>query len=63
MDADATAYVNGLATCFADPHDPRVKGRCDHALLDILAIAFSRSSAVATTGRTSNCSPGSGRAG
>ena len=40
MDADATAYVNGLTTCFADPHDPRVKGRCDHALLDILAIAL-----------------------
>jgi hypothetical protein len=40
MEADAIAYVNGLTTCFADLHDPRVKGRCEHALLDILAIAL-----------------------
>jgi len=40
MEADAHAYVNGLTTCFADLHDPRVQGRCDHALLDILAITL-----------------------
>ena len=40
MDTDALAYVDGLTTCFADLHDPRVKGRCDHALLDLLAITL-----------------------
>jgi predicted transposase YbfD/YdcC len=40
MDADAVAFVRGLATCFADLHDPRVQGRCDHELLDILAITL-----------------------
>jgi predicted transposase YbfD/YdcC len=39
MDAGGRAYVHGLKTCFADLHDPRVQGRCDHALLDILAIS------------------------
>ena len=39
-DADAIAYVNGLSTCFANLHDPRVKGRCEHTLLDILAITL-----------------------
>jgi predicted transposase YbfD/YdcC len=38
MDADGRAYRHGLATCFAALHDPRVQGRCDHALLDILAV-------------------------
>ena len=40
MDADAQAFVAGLRTCFQDLHDPRVPGRCDHLLLDILAIAI-----------------------
>ena len=40
MEADALAYVNGLSTCFAGLHDPRVQGRCDHALLDILAVTL-----------------------
>src|SRR5947209_7084366 len=40
MDADAQAFVTGLQTCFADVRDPRVPARCDHRLLDILAIAI-----------------------
>jgi predicted transposase YbfD/YdcC len=40
MDADAQAFVAGLRTCFQDVHDPRVQGRCDHLLLDLLAIAI-----------------------
>jgi predicted transposase YbfD/YdcC len=40
MDADGIVYVNGLTTCFADLQDPRVKGRCEHDLLDILAITL-----------------------
>jgi predicted transposase YbfD/YdcC len=40
MEADALAYVNGLSTCFAALPDPRVQGRCDHALLDILAVTL-----------------------
>lgn len=40
MEADALAYVNGLSTCFAGLHDPRVQGRCDHAPLDILAVTL-----------------------
>ena len=34
------AFVSRLRTCFADLHDPRVQGRCDHKLLDILALAL-----------------------
>jgi predicted transposase YbfD/YdcC len=40
MDADAQAFVAGLQTCFADLRDPRVQGRCDHLVIDILAIAL-----------------------
>lgn len=40
MDADTIAFVNGLTTCFAELHDPRVKERCEHTLLDILAITL-----------------------
>jgi predicted transposase YbfD/YdcC len=40
MDLDAIVFVRGLTTCFADLHDPRVQGRCDHELLDILAITL-----------------------
>jgi predicted transposase YbfD/YdcC len=35
---DAEAYVAGLGKCFQDLKDPRVVGRCDHLLSDILAI-------------------------
>jgi hypothetical protein len=28
-----------LETCFSDLPDPRVQGRCDHKLMDILIIA------------------------
>src|ERR1043165_4270137 len=31
--------VEGLAACFAGLSDPRETGRCDHQLVDILAIA------------------------
>lgn len=34
------AFVTGLRTCFAELRDPRVQGRCDHKLLDILALAL-----------------------
>ena len=40
MEADAQAFVAGLQTCFADVHDPRVQGRCEHLLIDILAMAI-----------------------
>jgi predicted transposase YbfD/YdcC len=40
MEADAQGFVAGLRTCFADVHDPRVQGRCEHLLLDILAITI-----------------------
>lgn len=39
-DAQAKGFVEGLQECFADLCDPRVQGRCDHLLLDILAIAL-----------------------
>jgi predicted transposase YbfD/YdcC len=39
MDANAKGFVKGLNTCFEQLHDPRVQGRCDHLLIDILAIA------------------------
>lgn len=40
MDADAKGFVAGLQHCFADLRDPRVLGRCEHLLIDILAIAI-----------------------
>ena len=40
MDAEATGFVDGLKECFGELHDPRVQGRCDHLLIDILAIAL-----------------------
>jgi predicted transposase YbfD/YdcC len=40
MEADGIAFVHGLTTCFTGLHDPRVQGRCDHSLLDILAITL-----------------------
>lgn len=40
MDADAEAFVSGLRRCFGGLHDPRVQGRCDHLLIDILSISL-----------------------
>ena len=40
MDAVAEGYVVGLQVCFEPLRDPRVIGRCDHLLIDILAIAL-----------------------
>lgn len=40
MDAGGTAFVAGLRTCFAGLRDPRVQERCDHTLLDIVAITL-----------------------
>lgn len=40
MDADAIAYLKGLDKCFVDLRDPRVVNRCDHLLIDILAISI-----------------------
>jgi hypothetical protein len=37
---DAEAFVAGLQSCFRDLRDPRVVGRCDHLLSDILAITL-----------------------
>jgi len=38
MDDATREFVEGLRECFDDLHDPRVIGRCDHLLLDIIAI-------------------------
>lgn len=38
--AEAEGFVAGLRTCFGEVRDPRVQGRCEHRLLDILAIAL-----------------------
>ena len=40
MDADGKAFVAGLQKCFVELRDPRVQGRCDHLLIDILAMAL-----------------------
>ncbi len=40
MEADAQAFVVGLEKCFDGIRDPRVQGRCDHLLIDILSIAL-----------------------
>lgn len=40
MEADAEGFVAGLRTCFRDLQDPRVQGRCNHLLIDILSIAI-----------------------
>lgn len=40
MDAEGKEFVVGLQKCFAELHDPRVQGRCDHRLIDILAISL-----------------------
>jgi predicted transposase YbfD/YdcC len=40
MDADGKGFVAGLEKCFVELRDPRVRGRCDHLLIDILAMAL-----------------------
>jgi predicted transposase YbfD/YdcC len=40
MDDAARAFVEGLTRCFDGLEDPRVIGRCDHRLLDIVAITI-----------------------
>ena len=40
MDADGKVFVAGLQMCFVELRDPRVQGRCDHLLIDILATAL-----------------------
>lgn len=40
MDEAQREFVEGLTACFAEVQDPRVVGRCDHLLLDIIAITI-----------------------
>jgi predicted transposase YbfD/YdcC len=40
MEDAARGFVAGLQRYFQDLHDPRVQGRCDHRLLDMVAIAL-----------------------
>lgn len=40
MDEAGRNYVAGLERCFSEVEDPRVVGRCDHSLLDIIAIVL-----------------------
>ena len=35
----STEFTTSLENCFGDLPDPRVSGRCDHKLLDIIIIA------------------------
>jgi hypothetical protein len=35
----STELTTSLENCFRDLPDPRVSGRCDHKLLDIIIIA------------------------
>ena len=37
---DGTEFVEGVRRCFASVRDPRVVGRCDHLLIDILSITI-----------------------
>lgn len=37
---DAEGFVAGLTVCFEDLEDPRVIGRCDHLLSDIVAVSL-----------------------
>jgi predicted transposase YbfD/YdcC len=37
---DARKVVEGLRWCFSDLEDPRVTGRCDHLLLDVITITI-----------------------
>ena len=38
--SDKLSTAANIETCFADLHDPRVQGRCDHKLIDIIIIAI-----------------------
>ena len=40
MDEAGRAYVAGLSRCLEGLEDPRVVGRCDHLLFDIVAITL-----------------------
>jgi predicted transposase YbfD/YdcC len=40
MDDATRGFVDGLKVCFQEVNDPRVVGRCDHQLLEIIAIAI-----------------------
>jgi DDE_Tnp_1-associated len=40
MDDPAQGFVTGVRRCFHDLPDPRVVNRCQHRLLDILAITI-----------------------
>jgi predicted transposase YbfD/YdcC len=40
MDDHAKGFMEGMRDCFKDLPDPRVIGRCDHRLLDIIAITI-----------------------
>ncbi len=40
MDDAGREFVEGLRVCFGDLKDPRVVGRCDHLLLDIVSITL-----------------------
>jgi predicted transposase YbfD/YdcC len=40
MEAVEKRFVAGIGRCFSELHDPRVQGRCDHLLIDILAITL-----------------------
>lgn len=37
---DANGFVEGIRKCFESVRDPRVMGRCDHLLCDIVTIAI-----------------------
>ncbi len=40
MDDAAREFAEGLRECFGDLKDPRVVGRCDHLLLDVIEITL-----------------------
>ena len=38
--SDKPSAASSIEVCFADLHDPRVQGRCDHKLIDIIIISI-----------------------
>ena len=40
MEDESLGFVEGLNHCFSDLPDPRVAGRCDHLLLDVIGITL-----------------------
>ena len=40
MEDESLGFVDGLKHCFSDLPDPRVVGRCDHLLLDVIGITL-----------------------